>query len=150
MIRRLMSSEYQQYGQHLMTLKGDDRRLRFGGSMDDSTIASYCNDLAMSDDIVFGYFDNDRLIGAIHLACGPEVVEVGISVDRQYRNQGIGTALFDYAYRHVHYFPGKRLFSHCLAENGWMVKTARSYQMDITRYGAEVQATYDVPNVRYG
>lgn len=50
-----------------------------------------------SNNILYGYFDKDKLIGFIHLVKLVDELEIiNIVVEKQYRNKGIGSKLLEY------------------------------------------------------
>ena len=53
--------------------------------------------LNSQNEVVWGYFLGDRLVGFIHISKSFEVYDiVNVIVDKEYRNRGIGTSLIDY------------------------------------------------------
>ena len=55
-------------------------------------------DILKSDiDKIYGYYDNNKLVGFIHISKLYEVMDIiNIVVDKEYRNKGIGTKLLNY------------------------------------------------------
>ena len=122
---------------HLQSLQGEERRLRFGGSVNDDYIASYVEKSFDSDSKWFGidHIDN-KLVAACHVAVLDDMAELGCSVDAEYRNQGLAQAMFDRAVTWLRTRGIQDVCMHCLAENGAMKHIARKNDMTVvTEYG---------------
>src|SRR4051812_1622701 len=65
---------------HFAALSTEDRRLRFGASLSEETIAAYVERIDFERGAVFGIFDDTlALAGVAHLALSDDVAELGIS-----------------------------------------------------------------------
>jgi RimJ/RimL family protein N-acetyltransferase len=113
---------------HLLRLPAEDRRLRFGVPVRDSTIESYIAGIDFTRDRVFGVLGTDlELLGIAHLALDPaeQVAELGLSVDPSARGKGYGYALLQRSVLHATNLGYAALFMHCLAENQIVMHLAR-------------------------
>ena len=77
-------------------------------------------------DEVFGAYDFAlSLAGVVHLAYGPEVAELGLSVVPEHRRRGVATALVERAVMSARKQQIRRLYMHCLAGNEAVLQMAR-------------------------
>src|SRR6185369_13679675 len=133
-VQRLGASHRDKIVRHLVRLPADDRRLRFGAPMRDSTIATYVERINFAHDQVFGIFGADlELWGMAHLALDTQgqSAELGLSVDCSVRGKGYGYALLQRAVLHATNRGYGALFMHCLAENGVMMNLARKAGLSV-------------------
>jgi GNAT superfamily N-acetyltransferase len=133
-VQRLGASHREKIVRHLLRLPADDRRLRFGAPMRDSTIESYGERIDFAHDQVFGIFGADlELWGMAHLALDSQgqSAELGLSVDWSVRGKGYGYALLQRAVLHATNRGYRALFMHCLAENGVMMNLARKAGLSV-------------------
>ncbi|MDT3678475.1 MAG: GNAT family N-acetyltransferase [Burkholderiaceae bacterium] len=132
--------------EHLLRLSSEDRRLRFGVSVSDETIAGYVEKLDFSHDAVFGVRDDLRaLVGFTHVAKLDDAVELGLSVDAPHRGRGIAQAMFRRALLHARNRGVRQLFMHCLAENAAMMHISREAGMCIVIDGSDRDASLSLP-----
>jgi ribosomal protein S18 acetylase RimI-like enzyme len=133
-VQKLTGAHREQVVRHLLRLAPDDRRLRFGAPMRDSSIAAYVAGIDFAKDQAFGILSSDlELWGMAHLALerDGETAELGLSVDRAARNQGYGRALLERAVLHATNRGYRALFMHCLAENETMLSLARKVGLSV-------------------
>jgi GNAT superfamily N-acetyltransferase len=146
LVKELSRFELPALTSHFLALAGEDRRLRFGGSLNDHAIERYAQGIDFNRDAVFGVFDDEpRLIGAAHLARGHDHVELGVSVLPGRRDLGIGAALLRRAHAHARNWGEQKLFMHCLTENSSMMHLAKKQGMDIESAGGEADAWLNLP-----
>ena len=116
---------------HLLRLNQEDRYLRFFTFLSDEAIRGYVRRvLNLTEGRGFGIFDGDRLVAFAHVSRIEEVgirvtAELGISVNEDFRGQGLSTLLMD---RGILYCRNNRintLFMSCLRENRAMQHVAR-------------------------
>ncbi len=94
-VRQLDRSHRAAISAHLLCLPREDRRLRFGATLDDAAVTAYAEGIDFERDAVFGAFADDlALAGVAHVASGGPAVEFGVSVVPEARGRGIGSALF--------------------------------------------------------
>ena len=62
-----------------------------------NTLFNLNNVLNNKNEKVYGFFDNNKLVGFIHISISFDVFDiVNIVVNEKYRNKGVGTSLLDY------------------------------------------------------
>src|SRR5262249_57717258 len=95
-VRPLDASDLGAMEQHLLELKPLDRRARFLCHAKDKAIAAYARGFDPLVDILIGAFDrSERLIGLAEARAAEEFrsVEIGITIDKDYRGRGLGRRL---------------------------------------------------------
>ena len=118
-IRELSRLDRPALERHFLSLESEDRRLRFGASLNDAAVRAYVARIDFERDAAFGVFDDDlHLVGAAHLA----------RAHTHARNSGART-----------------LFMHCLTENAAMMRLARKQGMDIVAETGEADAWLKLP-----
>jgi GNAT superfamily N-acetyltransferase len=141
LIRELSRPERPALERHFLALGGDDRRLRFGTSLNDAALCAYVGRIDFERDAAFGVVDDElHLIGAAHVARSERSAELGVSVLPAHRGRGIGGALLARAHLRARNWGVRALFMHCLAENGAMMHLARKQGMDIVAEAGEADA----------
>ncbi|MGQ0651625.1 MAG: GNAT family N-acetyltransferase [Betaproteobacteria bacterium] len=132
--------------QHYLALDSEDRRLRFGAPLADSSIARYVERIDFGGDAVFAVLD-DRLhpIGAAHLARSRGHAELGVSVLAPHRGRGVGAALLARAHTRARNWGARELFMHCLTENAAMMHLARKQAMRVVSAAGEADARLALP-----
>jgi GNAT superfamily N-acetyltransferase len=144
--RELSPLERPALERHFLALGADDRRLRFGASLNDFALRAYVARIDFDADAVFGVYDDRlRLAGAAHLARSDGHAELGVSVLQGHRGRGVGGALLARAHRHARNWGVRRLFMHCLGENSAMLSLARSQGMALVASSGEVDAWLGLP-----
>lgn len=139
--RRITHFEKDQLKEHLLKLKDEDRRLRFGGLVTDEVVEKYVDDCI--DDVWFGCFD-DELISACHVAIVNNEAELGCSVDKEYRGHGLAQLMFERAVTHIRSLGIETVYMHCLTENEAMKHIARKNDMTVVSEYGETDATVKV------
>ena len=133
-VQKLTGTHREQVVRHLLRLPPQDRRLRFGAPVRDSSIVAYAEGIDFAKDQAFGILGSDlELWGMAHLALerAGESAELGLSVDWSTRNRGYGRALLERAVLHATNRGYRALFMHCLAENETMLHLARNAGLSI-------------------
>ena len=145
-IKQLSSAERPELERHLLALGAEDRRLRFGGPLNDFAVHAYVERINFERDAVFGVIDDElHLLGAAHLARSEGHAELGVSVLPAYRGCGIGGALLARAHMHARNWGIRALFMHCLVGNGAMMHLARKQRMRIDAGYGEADAWLKLP-----
>ena len=141
LVRELSPLERSTLAPHILALDSEDRRLRFGVPFGDAAINAYIARIDFERDAVFGIFD-DRLslVAAAHLARAPGYAELGVSVLPGHRGRGCGAALLARAHQRARNWGVRKLFMHCLRENGAMMHLARKQSMEIAAEAGEADA----------
>lgn len=148
--RKLTVLDKQKIVYHLQSLQGEDRRLRFGGTVSDDYIQGY---VEKSFDGESKWFGVDHIDGTIIAACHAAVyngqAELGCSVNPDFRNQGIAQSMFERAVTWLRTKGITTVFMHCLSENKAMRHIANKNDMvvfsDMGETDAEVKVEPATP-----
>lgn len=126
---------------HFLALPLRDRSLRFGTSLAPARIADYVDQIDFNRDAVFGVHD-DRLVlfGVAHLAIEDDLAELALSVLPAHRDRGAGSALFRRAVTHARNRRVPRLFMHCRATNGPIMRIAQKFGLEIVAGWGDAEA----------
>ena len=110
----------------------NDRRLRFGGMVNDDYIDEYI-DFPKLTDMWFVVEDKEKIVATCHVAYDKEhnVAELGLTVSPDYRNQKIGQQLFDRGVTWARMMGAESIFMHCLSENHVVQQIARKAGMAV-------------------
>lgn len=126
---------------HLQNLKGEERRLRFGGTVSDEYIADYVEQSFNGKSKWFGVDHVDgHMVAACHVAIFDDDAELGCSVDADFRNNGLAQLMFDRAITWLRSRGINHVFMHCLTENGAMKHIARKNDMAVVSCCGESEA----------
>lgn len=131
---------------HLTGLKGDDRRLRFGGVVTDEYIIDYVEKSFLEGNSQWFGIDhiNGHIVAACHASIDEGNAELGCSVNPDYRNQGFAQLMFDRAVTWLRTKDITEVYMHCLSENGAMKHIARKNEMTVVSEQGETDATVEV------
>lgn len=133
---------------HLLSLDEDDRALRFGSCTSDITLVDYVQNLNFNRDVAEGAWDGGRLVGFAHLAVYPEggypVGELGLSISRGYRRQGIAARLIRHAIIRARRFRLTTMYIHYMRRNLAMTRLVRQLGLKVSYEGDEARASLDV------
>lgn len=141
LVRELSRLDRASLEPHFLALASEDRRLRFGASLNDAAVRAYVARIDFERDAAFGVHDDAlNVIGAAHVARSGGHAELGISVLAPYRGRGIGAALLGRAHMRARNWGVNALFMHCLTENGAMMHLARKQHMRIATEAGEADA----------
>jgi GNAT superfamily N-acetyltransferase len=136
---------------HLLSLRPEDRYLRFGYPATDEQIERYVTGMKFDRDEVFGVFNRRlALVAMAHLAYSVDpqwatCAEFGVSVSAHQRGRGLGARLFNHAVMHARNQGVSMLFIHALSENVAMLKIARHAGAKVQRDGGESEAYLSLP-----
>ncbi|MCA9496677.1 MAG: GNAT family N-acetyltransferase [Nanoarchaeota archaeon] len=139
----LFPKNYIKYENHLLKLNKEDRNSRFGYPISTSGIKNYISTLNKEKDIIIGIEDeeNENIIAAAHLALikheGEKIIELGLSVNENYRGKGLGNKLFKHTINKARNRGYNLLETQCLTNNTWMMKKAEKEKMILARDGLE-------------
>jgi GNAT superfamily N-acetyltransferase len=96
-VKALNQGELSLYSQHLLRLRRQCRRSRFGNEVSDHFLRGYVDRVDLSNTTVLGYFSEEQMRAAIELrslrSVWCEAAEVAVTVEAEWRSQGIGSAL---------------------------------------------------------
>jgi len=123
--------------QHLRSLEGRDRYLRFGHALTDDSINAYVDGTWNGNNEWFGIVEDNKAIAVVHVAIeGDNKAELGLSVDPAWRGKKLGQALFQRGLVFVRAQGVKDVFMHCLTENAAMKHIAnKNHMMLFSSYG---------------
>ncbi len=148
-IRSLSDRHRERIAVHLLKLDSADRYLRFGYSATDEQIGRYVQGMNFERDEIFGVYNRKlELVATAHLALvGQDAgeafnscAEFGVSVLKESRGLGLGSALFDRAAMHARNDGIQLMFIHALSENNVMLKIARKAGAVVEQIGSESEA----------
>jgi RimJ/RimL family protein N-acetyltransferase len=143
---RLRAADRPALIEHFLALDSEDRRLRFGASLTDEAIRMLEERIDFERDEIFGIAGDDlKLLAVVHVAFYPAMAELGLSVLPGARGLGLGNALFSRATMHLTNRGVRKVFVHCLGENGAMMHLARKNGMDLVREGGEADGWLTLP-----
>lgn len=129
----------------MVSLQGEDRRLRFGGMVSDDYILCYVEKSFMDGNSQwFGFEDNGIIVSACHVSIMNSEAELGCSVDSDYRGLGLAQEMFDRAVTWLRTKGITEVFMHCLTENQIMKHIARKNDMTIVSEQGETDATVGI------
>ena len=135
LVRRLLPADSSALIEHLLRLSAQDRRLRFFGAVSDDFIRRHGERIDWRHKILLACFIDGTLRGVAEMALlptDPVSVEVALTVEQPYQDQGIGSELL----RRVIVLARNR-FVHtlhliCLPENLRMQRVARKHGARLT------------------
>lgn len=133
---------------HLRELTLQDRYLRFAHVISDDAIGAYVRQIRYGRDAAFGAFDDaGELHGFAHLAftSGGDPAELGLSVSRCARRQGVGLALLQRAAAHARNRGERLLMMVYVPENTALESLARRAGMHVAPDPAEARAYLALP-----
>jgi GNAT superfamily N-acetyltransferase len=146
LIREMTRLERPALERHFLALGAEDRRLRFGATLNDFAVRAYIARIDFQKDAAFGVFDDDlHLLAAAHLARANGHAELGVSVLEGHRGRGIGGALLARAHMHARNWGVRALFMHCLTENSAMMHLARKQNMQVVAEAGQADARLELP-----
>jgi GNAT superfamily N-acetyltransferase len=133
--RKLGPLDRPAFEEHLLSLNPASRRSRFGMSTTDSFLVDYAERCIILNATIHGAMHQGRLVGVAELrpftALPSREAEIAFSVSEDWRNVGIGTALFAKTLRSARNRGYTRLFMTCIAQNGPMQSLARKFSAEI-------------------
>jgi RimJ/RimL family protein N-acetyltransferase len=137
LVRELTAADCDPLLAHFLSLKDEDRLLRFGQAAPDRVIENYVRSIDFARDKVFGVYDDAlELVGVGHLAYLPaegeqRTAEFGVSVLESSRGRGVGSKLFERAAMHGRNTRVTTLYMYCLSRNTTMMHIAKKAGMKI-------------------
>lgn len=141
-IRKLWPTEIGKYRDHLLRLDADNRRMRFGMSVDNAFIADYAKRVNDLKSVVCACLVDGEVRAAAELRpLGVYLqgeAEAAFSVEADWQGMGFGTALMGRIIRTARNRGIRRLYMNCLAENRKMQRIARKYAAELRFEEGEV------------
>lgn len=146
-IRILTPPEFAAYGDHLLRLDMDDRRLRFGGVVGDDGVRAFVDRLHPATTTVIAAMDSRLcVIAAVQITrMGWSSAELAFSVDAGHRRRGLGRALTARAMLWARNRGIGRVHVHCLRENLSMRRLAAEAGLQVTDDGEDSDGGTPVP-----
>lgn len=144
--RKLTAYDVKKIVTHLIGLKGEDRRLRFGGMVSDDYIIDYVEKSFLDGDSKWFGVDhiNGHLVAACHASIYDGQAELGCSVDPDYRGHGYAQLMFDRAVTWLRTRNITTVYMHCLTENSIMRHIAKKNDMVLESEHGETDAVVEV------
>lgn len=126
--KKLSSFEKKDFANHLKRLDDEDRFCRFEVYTPDEFIEEYVRNISLfKNDTIFGAFDDRlKIRGAIHISFKEDNAEFGLSVEKEWRGNGIGKYLFQRAISYSRLMGSKKLECIFFRKNHWMMKNAKN------------------------
>lgn len=133
--RKLLPDDHKTFEAHLLALDAESRRSRFGMPAQDAFLRQYAERCITLNAIIHGAFAGNRLVGVAELrplgSLFTGEAELAFSVAAEWRNTGIGTALFERTLRSARNRGYRRMYMSCLRHNAPMRALARKFAADI-------------------
>lgn len=127
---------------HLKELDSDSRRTRFFSTASDHAIDAYVDKINVKKDICFGFFQETKLVGFLHLAyIDDDQYELGVSVSSDYRRYGIAKILMRRAITWCKAHGVTKLIMECLNYNQAMKTLAKQLGMSVVTDADSAVAT---------
>jgi RimJ/RimL family protein N-acetyltransferase len=147
--RKLLMTDHEAFQAHLLALDPESRRTRFGMATSDAFLVQYASRCITLNAIIHGAFIGETLVGVAELRpigdfFGGEA-ELAFSVALEWRNCGIGTALFARTLRSARNRGFTRLYMTCLKNNAPMRRLARKFAAEIVLELDESVALVEAP-----
>ena len=143
-IRRLWPMDIVFYREHLLRLDPESRHSRFGGGVSDTYIDAYVDTAMRPDTLIYGSFDEARLIAAgelrILFGTWPLRAETAFSVEKPYQDHGLGDQLFTRIITAARNRGITRLGMQCLSHNQRMRHLAQKHHAEMTTADGETEA----------
>jgi ribosomal protein S18 acetylase RimI-like enzyme len=132
---------------HFLTLDEEDRRLRFGGALPDDMIRDYVNAIDFQRDRLFAAFDTSfDIIAVAHVGLVDGKAEIGLSVLRGYRREGLAVRLIQRARKSATAHGCQQLWIHFMCDNAAMGALVRKLGMTVKASLGEADALLDLPD----
>ncbi len=129
--RKLWCIERDEFKDHLLRLEKTSRYMRFGCEVNDEFIENYASHALDHNCRVWGYFGpRGNLRGTGELKCfanKPGSAEAAFTVEKEYRDKGVGTQLFSHVILSARNRDINHLYVNCLRQNQAMKAIARKF-----------------------
>ena len=142
-------------------IQDNDRRLRFGGALDDDSVRKYIKESFNNFGDVNMWFIVDiesfetfgrRVVASCHVNYDEKTntAELGLTVSPDYRNQKIGQELFTRGITWARMAGAEHVFMHCLSENKVIQHIAKKGGMTVVTIDpSEKESTIQVKQNRF-
>lgn len=133
---------------HILRLSPESRLMRFGCPTSDYMLDRYCANQNQPTPIICGAFIDGVLRGVVELRFGGELprnaAEIGISVEDNWRNQGIGAELMALAFKVARARGLEMLEMNFVPHNGPIRRLAQRFGAKLTNQMGLVRARFDL------
>lgn len=133
--RRLWAGEAGLLRDHLLRLDPQSRHNRFGSPVNEYFIEHYAARALGPDSVVHGFFVDGILRAAAELRPFgehfPYQAEAAFSVEREWQNAGVGTALLERTILAARNRGIRTIYMSCLADNRRMQAVARKHEAEL-------------------
>lgn len=134
-VRKLTASDLSIIEDHMLRMTEEDRRLRFGWPRKDEQVREHVRAISFLDTMLFGVVRDGVLVGMAELRwlqpgkgkMWPDTAELAVSVDRDRRADGIGTALLKRCVTAARNCGIEHIYIMCLLENRAMRALAKKF-----------------------
>ena len=132
-IRRIFTTEVSLFRDHLLRLDAAGRRDRFMGGVADEFLVRYATECFASKSLVLGFFEEDKLraAGELHAPDDDLTSDIAFSVEPEFRNRGIGTAMLRRLILSARSRKIQHLRMNCHGQNQVMQALARKFKADL-------------------
>ena len=148
-IRKLWPGEVYLFRDHLLRLDPDDRRQRFGLEVSEDVVTAHALAVFEVGTVIHGFFVDGVLRGAAELhilsRTPPVEAELAFSVEAEYRNSGIGSALFGRTLLVARNRGVATVIMSCLPSNRRMQSLAKKFDAKIRYNLADVIGELKTP-----
>jgi GNAT superfamily N-acetyltransferase len=135
-IRPLGPADLAAFQRHLQRLGEECRRARFGGTASDTFLCAYAGRVDFSNTAVLGCFVGTEMRGACELRSLEQTwcrgAELAFTVEKDWRAQGMASALMEQAIRATRRLPVEHLYLTCHLSNRTMQRIAKRFAARIT------------------
>lgn len=147
-IRSLLSSEREMLTDHFLRLSDEDLRRRFHGPISASMLEDHVDEAFAPHRHVIGWFQDHALRGAVELDENGPAVEAAVTVEKDFRGQGVGHALLSRALDRAAARGHTQLVVHTTRSNSPMVGLAKSLDATLEADGPDVSGLIPVKRAR--
>ncbi|WP_376985293.1 GNAT family N-acetyltransferase [Bosea sp. R86505] len=142
-VRRLWPAERDLFKAHLLRLDEVTRRERFGTAVNDDFLENYAVTTFGVGGLVYAYIEDGAVRGAAELRGLEDIMaqtgEAAFSVERDWRQRGIGGTLFGRLITAARNRGIRTLYMTCLPEYAAMRRLARKFEADLAGGYADVE-----------
>lgn len=151
-IRQLRPSEHALFRDHLLRLDAEGRRDRFNGVINDDFLAAYADRSFAEGTMVIGYVAHGKVLAAAELHERPDIPEptgeIAFSVERELRNRGLGSRLFERLISAAGGYGYTRLLVTTHPDNEAMKALARKFDAEISFSAGETVGVIELDRAR--
>ena len=149
-IRTLTPADSAAVAAHLRRLERKARYLRFGGNVSDRFLASYASMPRGQHTSALGCFEGDVLIGfgqlTLHGHDLSDIAEAAMTVDQEWRDLGVGTALLARLSELAADASARRLRLLCVPLNLRLIHVARKFGADLKCLSGDLLVELPLPS----